>query len=305
MKNLKDKKAFSIVIAIWLVLVMNLLVLYILEYMVPYSKNVKWIENSSNAFYQAENSIEEWLYFFSTRWTWTIKEFADKTKPFSSWSWVTYKYSTTSSWNTIPYNWEWNSEYDSTFNKISQWDSIQLKVWKWVKINWSSSSTKIFFQVPTIWSSTTLSWWSLPIINWQLSSDTGNWNTLNAKGSWITANDIDWTDININNFQWVDLNWNEDTIYMKFWKYYEDHCYWTNSWCTLKFSIINKLELDNTEKTPIPYLEYKFILNSTKKVPLRYSRIKASWKSYGFQKNLEVRVPQQTTNEAFDFTVFQ
>jgi hypothetical protein len=55
----------------------------------------------------------------------------------------------------------------------------------------------------------------------------------------------------------------------------------------------------------IPYLEYKIKLNDTYKIPLRYSRIKSYGKSYGFQKHLEVKVPQQTTNEAFDFTVFQ
>jgi hypothetical protein len=33
--------------------------------------------------------------------------------------------------------------------------------------------------------------------------------------------------------------------------------------------------------------------------------IEASGKAYGFKKDLEVQVPQQTVNQAFDFTVFQ
>jgi len=90
--QIKNKSAFSIVIAILLVLIMSLLVLYILEYMIPYSKNVKWIENSSNAFYQAENSIEDWLYKFKTR-----TDFSDYSKNFWTNS-VDYKYDTTSSW---------------------------------------------------------------------------------------------------------------------------------------------------------------------------------------------------------------
>lgn len=291
----KNKSAFSIVIAMWLVLIMTMLVLYILEYMIPYSKNVKWIENSSNAFYQAENSIEDALYFFSTRWIGSFKEFADKEQTYTSTRTVDYKYDTTSSWNTIPYNLEWNSDFDTSFNTISQWNPIQLKVWKWVNIDWYNSDTEIFFNVPDLWSSSTLSWSN--IINWQISSDTNN-NTLNASWSFITASEINsLVKINLYNKPWIDLYWSGYT----FDSYYTENCEWTNSWCTLKFSVINKLEL--TDGTSVPYLEYKFNFNTN--VPLRYSRIKSSWKSYGFQKHLEVKIPQQTTNEAFDFSVFQ
>lgn len=298
MKNTQNKKAFSIVMAIWLVLVMSLLVLYIIEYMIPYSKNVKWIENSSNAFYQAENSIEDAMLFFKDRSNITEEE----NKDFTS-NKVDYKYSTTSSWNTIPSAWEWNSEYDKDFNTISQWNPIQLKVWNWINVDWDNSDNKIYFKIPDIWKTETLSWWTLPIINWQLSSDTNN-NTLNASWSYITANEIDYDedDLEIYNRQWINLYWSGWSDFV-FNKYYEDNCIDSWSWCTLKMSIINELEL--TDWTPVPYLEYKFDLVSSKKIPLRYSRIKSSWKSYGFQKELEVKVSQQTTNEAFDFTVFQ
>lgn len=295
----KNKSAFSIVIAMWLVLIMTMLVLYILEYMIPYSKNVKWIENSSNAFYQAENSIEDALYFFSTRWTGSVKEFADKEQTYTSTRTVDYKYDTTSSWNTIPYNLEWNSDFDTSFNTISQWNPIQLKVWKWVNIDWDNSSTEIFFNVPDLNKdenfNETLSWSN--IINWQISSDTNN-NTLNASWSFITVSEINSLDkIDLHSKEWINLYWTGYT----FDNYYTENCEWTNSWCTLKFSVINKLEL--TDGTSVPYLEYKFNFNTN--VPLRYSRIKSSWKSYGFQKHLEVKIPQQTTNEAFDFAVFQ
>ncbi len=287
----KNKSAFSIVIAMWLVLIMTMLVLYILEYMIPYSKNVKWIENSSNAFYQAENSIEEWMLFFKNR-----TDFSEDSKDFLN-NKVAYKYDTTSSWNTIPYNLEWNSDFDTSFNTISQWNPIQLKVWKWVNIDWYNSDTEIFFNVPDLWSSSTLSWSN--IINWQISSDTNN-NTLNASWSFITASEINsLVKINLYNKPWIDLYWSGYT----FDSYYTENCEWTNSWCTLKFSVINKLELINW--TSVPYLEYKFNLFSNKPVPLRHSRIKSSGKSYGFQKHLEVKIPQQTTNEAFDFAVFQ
>ena len=290
----KNKSAFSIVIAMWLVLIMSLLVLYILEYMIPYSKNVKWIENSSNAFYQAENSVEDAFLNFKNR-TNITQEFS---KQFTSSSPVDYQYNTTSSWNTIPYSWEWNSEYDTDFNTISQWNPIQLDIWNDLGI----SDIKVTFKVPDLSSWTeTLSWVTLPIINWQLSAED---DTLNATGSWIRANEINWNQIDIDDRQWINLFWSEWNS-EELLNFYNSKC-WSWKECSLKFSIINKLEL-NVNNTPVPYLEYKFIFNTSiwKKVPLRYSRIKSSGKSYGFQKHLEVKIPQQTTNEAFDFTVFQ
>jgi hypothetical protein len=294
---IKNKNAFSLVIAMWLVLIMTMLVLYILEYMIPYSKNVKWIENSSNAFYQAENSIEEWLYFFSKRWGST--KFDDNSVPFTTWSGVSYKYNTTSSWTSIPYNWEWNSEFDIEYNTISPWNPIQLDIWNDLWILWGNSATRVYFNIPDLdnTSTETLSWNTLAIINWQISAEN---DTLNATGSWIKANEIDWSAINLLNRQWQNLNWDE-TSTEKFWNFYSTKC-WNNKKCSLKFSIINKLELDSNN-TSVPYLEYK--ITTDKNIPLRFSRIKSSGKSYGFQKHLEVRIPQQTTNEAFDFTVFQ
>ncbi len=292
----QNTSGFSIIIAILLVIVMTLLVFYILEYIIPYSKNVKWIENSSNAFYQSDSAIEESLYFFKTRSGST--QFNDKSTSFSTDA-VDSKYTTVSSWSLIPYNWEWNSSYSGSYNIISIWNPVQLDVWGITWFSWSNSNTRIYFQVPKIktWSNT-LSWWTLAIINWQITAEN---DTLNATGSWIKANEINgsWIDMSIK--QWQDLDWNEDTTLDKFWRFYNDNCSWT-SWCILKMSIINKLEL-NSNSISVPYIEYKITTN--KDIPLRYSRIKAKWKSYGFQKSLEVRVPQQTTNEAFDFTVFQ
>ena len=284
---------FSIIIAILLVVVMTLLVLYILEYMIPYSKNVKWIENSSNAFYQSEGWIED--AFFK------IKNRSSITDESSKNMWtnvIDYDYTTTSSWNIIPPAWEWNSEFDINFNRLSTWNPIQLEVWNNM-VNWTNSD--FIFQVPDINNTVTetLSWGTLPIINWQLSAQN---DTLNATWSWIKASQITTSSFNMGNFQWQNLAW-DDTNNEKIANFYSSHC-GTWSWCILKLSIINTLELINPTWTQVPYLEYKIDFWS-KTVPLRYSRIKAKGKSYGFQKSLEVRVPQQTTNVAFDFTVFQ
>jgi hypothetical protein len=93
---------------------------------------------------------------------------------------------------------------------------------------------------------------------------------------------------------------NSDSNFQSF---YNSQCSNANDLCTLKISIINALRLQNTEETPIPYLEYRIVGASD--IPLRYTRIGASGISQDFKKDLDIKVPQQTVNEAFDFTVFQ
>jgi hypothetical protein len=62
--------------------------------------------------------------------------------------------------------------------------------------------------------------------------------------------------------------------------------------------------LETIETTKVPYLEW-YIDFDSKTVPLRYARIHAEGKSYGFKRDFYIRVAQQTISEAFDFTVFQ
>jgi hypothetical protein len=53
MKN-NNKQAMSIIIAIILSVIMGLIAIYMIDYIIPFSKNVKGIENVSKAYYQAE-----------------------------------------------------------------------------------------------------------------------------------------------------------------------------------------------------------------------------------------------------------
>jgi hypothetical protein len=93
-----------------------------------------------------------------------------------------------------------------------------------------------------------------------------------------------------------DFYWNSDTTW---------HCYWTNSWCILKFSIINKLEL-NHHNIGVPYLEWRIdIWTNNSNIPLRYTTVSAAGKSMWYKKELEIKIPWKTLNQAFDFTVFQ
>ncbi len=55
----KNTSAFSIVLALGLMLLLSFTGLYLLEYIVPFSRNVKGVENASKAFYQSYAALEE------------------------------------------------------------------------------------------------------------------------------------------------------------------------------------------------------------------------------------------------------
>lgn len=301
----KNITGFSIMIGMVLVLLMTLSAYVILAYIIPFSKNTKWIENASNAYYISYSGIEQALYHIKTR----SSLVAETSLAMPSTSTATgYSFETTSSGLIIPFPWEWNSEYDSNYNIISPQEPLQLEVgMKSHNISWLNWSNIWFnFNIPSFNGSNNLllSWSDIPIIARQLSSEN---DTLYATGinSYITADNFkDWTNNAVVNFSWsmmtdgVTLQWTEESLKT----FYTTNCNSSSSWCTLKFSIINKLEL-TTNNTIIPYLEYN--VDFPQNFPDRYTKIKSSGKSYWFQKELQVKVSQQTVNQALDFTVFQ
>jgi len=62
--------------------------------------------------------------------------------------------------------------------------------------------------------------------------------------------------------------------------------------------------LNDANRTSIPYLEYS-IDTGGQNIPTRFTNINAIGGAYGFRKNINVKVPQLTTDQAFDFAVFQ
>jgi len=281
-----------------LVVLITLSAYVILDYMVPYAKNTKWIENASNAYYNAYWWIELALEHIKTRPNLT-------TETWSTMPWITTpiwkSYSTSSSWMQIPKPWEWNSEYDKDFNTISRYEPIQLEVWakntKIYDIDWSKNWIIFNFKVPNnLWD---LKWDN--ILNILLSNENDTWYS-----SWIAIETQDIqniTDIWLVTINWTTLGWTGKD----FQSIHDLWCNWTNSWCILKISVINKLELINWNI--IPYLEWrinKWATSSTNYIlPDRYTTITSWGKSYMYRKDLKVKVPQQTVNQALDFTVFQ
>ncbi len=293
----KNAWAFSIVLAMILVIIMLLVAYNLLDMLIPFSKNTKGIENASNAYYQSYWAVEKSINFIAKNSIWSSTWTSMSTN--SIW----YSISMDSSGTTIPKAWNWNSEFDTAWNRIWPGEPIQLY------INWTQTFKKFRFRVPDLnnnwafdWASETLSWnSSFPIINWQIS---GSWLTLNASWSQIMADKI-WTiwwtsDIDLSWYTWLDLNWSWYTLS----SFYSDptllnKC--TSDPCSLKLSIINQLSTNNW--TQIPYLEYQIDFDTA--VPQQYVDITSEWKSYWFKKTINTKYRVDTTSEAFDFTVFQ
>jgi len=289
----KNKKAFSLIIAIWLVLITSLLAFTILEFIIPFSRDIKGIENSTKSYYQANNWIERWLYFFSKRTD--SQSRIELTRDYSTN--VDYKFSTTSSGVVIPAIWKWNSSFNRDWDTLSVSDPIQLLIWYGFISN--LATLRIDFRVPDLnndlilWE--TLDWTTTPMVNWQLISETDTLNSLPT--TVFTADNINgW----IITFSWLNGKKVSDSSTVSFATFF-----WTNNCntnkCILKISVINDLK---SSSKIIPFLEWK-ITTWTNSLPLRYSTVESVWKANWFSKNLQIRVPQETVSEAFDFTVFQ
>lgn len=280
---------FSIILALWLMLILSLTGLYLLEYMVPFSRNVKGIENASKAFYQSygalENSIiKTYSWAKSTRW------YEPNPIEFTNvplWS----SSSVISSGSTIPFAWRGNSEIDSDWNQLSLTKPISLFVWN----NRFSSPTKdmsLSLRVPDFNGATLQN--TNDIILWQLNSSTWSLSArdlLHLSNSSITTENL---------FTESGYGLDSITTPINFIDFYNNSCgIWQE--CILKISVVQPLLKSGW--WIFPYLEYQ--INSNITLPFQESYIRAGWKSYGFRKKLEVVLPHRTTSSAFDFTVLQ
>lgn len=306
----KNNSWTSIILAMWLVMLIVLTSQFILSYIIPFAKWIKWVENASIAYYQANSWIEEAMWTRSQNNYWY-----ETTLAMDSSEAQDYSYNIEAKWSNIPPIWNWNSDFNINRNKIWINEPIQLVLYDEFKKKISNidfNKTWFYFYVPhtnSDDSNMSFSWnLNIDIINWQLS---WSWNTVNAIDR-IDGTLINWskeaspTKVILWNKDWKDL-YNPDTPQDL---QYRWGLIWVDDLPVLKLSVVNKLEWWWIWYWwNLPFLEYEAnfqdINSQPVEIPIRYTRIKTSWKSYWFTKNLEFRMPQVTTNQAFDFTVFQ
>lgn len=277
---------FSIVLAMWIVLLLSLTWLYLMEYMIPFSRNVRGIENASQAFYLSYGGVEEnvlkvyswsiWLNHQSFPYTWL--------------EW--FEYSFTWSSTVIPQAGQWNAQ-NLNYSRFSQSEPISLQIGNGRLTNgWESISldltipNSVSFQSPT----------SDEIILVQLSWELGSLSS--ASGALIRESDVN-TTINLLNRNGTPLTWLDRTFRQFFWDLW---CVNAGTDCVLKLSIIRPL-ISNSWNAPIPYLQYR--ITSSKPLPYPNPLMSSVGKSFWFSKTLKAFIPQQATSSAFDFTVLQ
>lgn len=295
---------FSIILAMWLMLVLSFTGLYLIEYMIPFSRSIKGVENASQAFYEGYAWVENSLLSIYSGDIWD--DYSDD----FIWN-QDFAYTVTASWSIIPFDWKWNSEYDSNWNKISQNIPISIFLGKNRLHTWWSDRIRFSLRVPDFdgdGNSENLktSDGDDDIILWQLSSTTDSISS--RSGSLITESDIN-LDI-IETSLWSSTSLSEgitldgtDRSFQWFYNNNSSECDDVNNECVLKISIINPLISDNLWSSTIPYLEYQIHTDTV--IPLSQSYVTSEGKSYGFTKKLELVIPQQSTSSAFDFTVLQ
>jgi hypothetical protein len=315
MKNIHNSnKWFSIVLAMWITIVLSLIAILILEFIIPFSRNVKSVENWSSAYYYAYAGVEESLWELAKQ----TEDGYDYSTSFSTWA-TGSQYDLASMTTIIPPAWDGNSEYDEDWNRFDSHTPIQLALTddSWSKINVNFNSVNFYFRIPetSSWVTKTLSGSQDIIINWIVSwlDSTSQPVVLNASGSTNNINYVRVNDINTMTttpwtpwvLWWRDgltLDWQSCEVQEFFSNSAPCAWVWTNTRPILKMSIVNKLE--DTDGGIIPYLEYRIDFAWTS-VPWRYSQINTAGKSNGYKKTMDIKVPQTSTNQAFDFAVFQ
>lgn len=310
----KNKKAVAMIIVMWILLVTWLLAITMIELIIPFSRSVSGMENSSKAYYLANAWVEDAMLKIKQEnnnpW---IPSRNPSDKKFDIVAWTNLRTSNNISfsenkieliWNAEPKLWKWDSEYNTDYNIISVWNPIQMDI---TRIN--PDAFNITFKVPKInWLTYKLEDFKI-YINWQIISKDWFLNSPNHFRSWRIWLLYRWININSNSSNFLaDFNWEDKKNRLKeFSDFYSENCSWWKK-CILKFSIANELvwthPTDSSKKVVLPYLEWRTSYTWWN-FKLRYSTVESTWKSNNFVKKLEVKVPQATVNEAFDFTVFQ
>ena len=308
----KNKKAFSLIIVMGLVLLSVLLGMNIINYIIPFSRDIVWFENAARSYYLANSWLEAWIYklgeqennltpistdYLSKNFKNIQKSEADKLSN-------TVTIITENLWTVEPKPWNGDSEFDRDYNTISFWQPIQINVSKIDNL----SDLSISFKVPkTDFSSNFELVWedTKPYLSWQLSSE--KW-FVNSWEDWaIKKGQINNKEINI----WAGLIWealtNSWKIKLNISTAKTQYCGAVET-CILKISLINdlkiKLDVSGQEKeVNIPFLEWKLV--GKKNFRFRYADLVSQWKATWYIRILEAKIPQTTVNEAFDFTVFQ
>lgn len=292
----RDKRWVGLIFALVSVVLLSMIMTVFYEIVIPRARNVKGIEQSNVAAYNAESGIEASLNSFSG---------SDPVAGVDTGSVGIYSVSgsikreCTGGSCVFPEPWKGNSPTNSDYNIIRPGSPIQIPI----TTGTITSGFSIKFHMPDafsggilaqlkdstepyfIWTFTTL---TKSITSWQ-------WEKLNFSSPTIPFQ-IQWS-----TNTWVTNSWTLSNVLWVFIANANSDC--NNYKCTLKISLIKDLETTTGKR--IPYLEYQITTSGNLTIPLQYATITSTGSQWPFSKTVTREVERFTTNEAFDFTVLQ
>ncbi len=286
-----NTQGFSLVLALGMMIMMTSIALFILEFSVPFSRSVKWVEHAAKSFYQWYSALEHGLY--------DLERDIPQKEPSGDTSTVDektfFRYASEAVWSQIPISWWGNSEYDTDWNMISSsgWLSFFIPANTFTSINKKISFT---FRVPDFdenGTSDSIKSGEKEVLLFQLSSSSDSISSKNLLSTDYSGNIFSLQGL----MQGETLSNNSNTDFSTF---YNAHC--INADCVLRVAIVQKL-IGGSQGQILPYLEWQ--LNSSKDMPTGVTTIYAEGHSYGYRKNLALPYSQKSTNAAFDFVVLQ
>ncbi len=300
----RDKRWVGLIFALISVVLLSMIMTVFYEIVIPRARNVKGIEQSNVAAYNAESGIEASLNSFTG---------SNPVAIVDTGSVGIYSVSGAIDYNcpnncTFPESWKGNSPTSSDYNIIRPGSPIQIPI----RDTTITSGFSIIFHMPDAFSGGTL--------GRKLKDDTKPyfiWTFTVNPTSWVSQSITSWaweklifsmlkTSFNItsNTSTGITNTWDITQTLQGFIAANASNCD-TNYKCTLKISFIRDLETDDGKR--IPYLEYQITANPTSslKIPLQYATLTSTGTQGPFSKTVTREVERFTTNEAFDFTVLQ
>lgn len=182
-------------------MIIIIIAIYLFEKIVPFSRDIKGVENGNISYYRANTALNEALLAMSG----SNPSLEPSNSVVINGSGMTYAVMANST--ILPQAGKGNSEYDINWSVVAPGKPLQLLLKSNVPIDWIGSY--FMFRVPNLGGLSTLSGSTIPMINWILSA---SGESLQSSGSQILNSAINGTNVYLNGFPGIALDGTNSTF---------------------------------------------------------------------------------------------
>ncbi len=342
----KNHSGSALIVTLLLIGVLSLVMILLMEKIIPTSQAIRGIENSTIWLYHSASAIEKAFASMNYRQPGLAAGTGNITVSSAQ---EEGKYNVSQSSTIVPIPGKGTSEYDSNWNRINTGNPVQLRISSQSLL--TSLEDMVFdLRMPKIGTSDSRAGYTAstryftsnattPVINVILSnssisliSDYGtSCSTSGAQNNGLTADRVNDPDtIALGKLCMKNTSVIGSSRTLEEMLDLTENTNFCSGWCTLKFSLVNKLE--NAQNQEVPYLEYRirkqislgstnwencFLkyppittacsvdMNLAGQLGLPITTVDSEWIAYGYRRTNTRDLQQLTTNEAFDFAVFK